>query len=119
MFRFWRRVGLGSGTTLNLSKGALSLSLGKRGSRLTLGTRGIRGSLGLTGTGMFLTGSTGEGRSRVTRLTTKMRQALLLLPMYEDDWKRRVHGNTRKALIRRDLVERDGACPQLLVRKRT
>ena len=54
-FRFWRRVRLAPGVTLNLSKSNASLSLGPRGSKYTISPRGNRATAGLPGTGLFYT----------------------------------------------------------------
>lgn len=52
-FRFWRRVQLFPGVSLNLSKSGASLSLGPRGAKYTIGPRGTRATVGLPGTGLF------------------------------------------------------------------
>ncbi|MCF8005743.1 MAG: DUF4236 domain-containing protein [Chromatiaceae bacterium] len=54
-FRFWRRVQLLPGVSLNLSKSGASLSLGPRGAKYTIGPRGTRATVGLPGTGLFYT----------------------------------------------------------------
>jgi tetratricopeptide (TPR) repeat protein len=54
-FRFWRRVRLAPGVTLNLSKSTASLSFGPRGAKYTLSPRGNRVTAGLPGTGLFYT----------------------------------------------------------------
>ena len=54
-FRFWRRIRLAPGVTLNLSKSTASLSLGPRGAKYTISPRGNRATAGLTGTGLFYT----------------------------------------------------------------
>jgi len=54
-FRFWRRIRLAPGITLNLSKSTASLSLGSRGAKYTIIPRGNRATAGLTGTGLFYT----------------------------------------------------------------
>jgi len=54
-FRFWRRVRLAPGVTLNLSKSTASLSLGPRGAKYTISLRGNRATAGLPGTGLFYT----------------------------------------------------------------
>ncbi|MFP4278485.1 MAG: DUF4236 domain-containing protein [Halochromatium sp.] len=64
-FRFWRRVQLFPGVTLNLSKTSASLSLGPRGAKYTIGPRGTRATVGLPGTGLFYTvQNPGRGKSR-------------------------------------------------------
>jgi len=62
-FRFWRRIRLAPGVTLNLSKSGGSLSFGPRGAKVTVGRRGVRATAGLPGTGLFYTTTLG-GRSR-------------------------------------------------------
>lgn len=54
-FRFWRRIRLAPGVTLNLSKSTASLSLGPRGAKYTISPRGNRATAGLPGTGLFYT----------------------------------------------------------------
>ncbi len=53
--RFWRRVKIASGLTLNLSKSGGSLSVGPRGAKVTIGPRGRRATVGIPGTGLFYT----------------------------------------------------------------
>ena len=48
-FRFWRRIRLAPGVTLNLSKSTASLSLGPRGAKYTISPRGSRATAGLPG----------------------------------------------------------------------
>lgn len=54
-FRFWRRIRIAHGVTLNLSKSTASLSFGPRGAKYTISPRGNRGTAGLPGTGLFYT----------------------------------------------------------------
>ena len=54
-FRFWRRIRLAPGITLNLSKSTASLSFGPRGAKYTISPRGNRVTVGLPGTGLFYT----------------------------------------------------------------
>ena len=54
-FRFWRRIKIAPGVTLNLSKSGGSLSFGPRGAKFTIGSRGKRATVGLPGTGLFYT----------------------------------------------------------------
>lgn len=53
--RFWRRVRVAPGVTVNVSKSGPSLSVGPRGSKVTVGRKGIRQTLGIPGTGLFAT----------------------------------------------------------------
>jgi tetratricopeptide (TPR) repeat protein len=66
-FRFWRRVRLAPGITLNLSKTGMSMSFGPRGAKYTIGSRGRRATVGIPGTGLFYTkklgGGVGNGRA--------------------------------------------------------
>jgi hypothetical protein len=54
-FRFWRRIRIAPGVTLNLSKSTASLSFGPRGAKHTISPRGNRVTAGLPGTGLFCT----------------------------------------------------------------
>lgn len=62
-FRFWRRIRIAPGVTLNLSKSGGSLSLGPRGAKFTIGPRGGRATVGIPGTGLFYTTTLPSGRS--------------------------------------------------------
>jgi len=62
-FRFWRRVRIAPGLTLNLSKSGGSLSFGMRGAHFTVGPHGKRVTAGIPGTGLFYT-STLSGTSK-------------------------------------------------------
>lgn len=53
--RFWQRIRLAPGVTLNLSKSTASLSFGPRGAKYTISPRGNRATVGLPGTGLFYT----------------------------------------------------------------
>jgi len=65
-FRFWRRVKIAPGVTLNLSKSGASVSVGPRGAKFTVGPGGKRATVGLPGTGLFYTTLLGgkKGRER-------------------------------------------------------
>ncbi len=66
--RFWRRVKIAPGLTLNLSKSGGSLSVGPRGAKYTIGPRGRRATVGIPGTGLFYTQTTpGGGRKEAAR----------------------------------------------------
>jgi len=54
-FRFWRRIRIAPGLTLNLSKSGGSLSFGVRGAHFTVGPHGKRVTAGIPGTGLFYT----------------------------------------------------------------
>lgn len=61
-FRFFRRVRIAPGLTLNLSKSGPSFSFGPRGLKYTVGPRGTRKTFGLPGTGLYYTTSSGWGK---------------------------------------------------------
>jgi len=63
-FRFFRRVKIAPGVSVNLSKTGGSLSFGPRGAKVTVGKRGVRRTVGVPGTGMYWTEQAGRGRSR-------------------------------------------------------
>lgn len=54
-FRFFRRVRIAPGLSLNFSKSGMSLSAGPRGAKVTVGPRGVRTTVGLPGTGLYYT----------------------------------------------------------------
>ena len=54
-FRFYRRLKIAPGITLNFSKTGVSTSLGPRGAKVTVGRNGIRKTVGIPGTGMYYT----------------------------------------------------------------
>ncbi|RLC67210.1 MAG: DUF4236 domain-containing protein [Chloroflexi bacterium] len=62
-FRFWRRIRIAPGVTLNLSKSGGSLSFGPRGAKFTVGATGKRATVGIPGTGLFYTTTLPSGRS--------------------------------------------------------
>src|ERR1017187_5390604 len=54
-FRFYRRVHLFPGVSVNLSRSGPSLSVGVRGAHVTVGRRGVTKTVGIPGTGVFYT----------------------------------------------------------------
>jgi hypothetical protein len=58
-FRFYRRLRIAPGLSVNLSRSGPSLSVGVRGAHLTVGRKGVTRTVGLPGTGMFFTSRTG------------------------------------------------------------
>jgi tetratricopeptide (TPR) repeat protein len=66
-FRFFRRVRIAPGVSLNFSKKGASVSVGHRGAKLTFGSRGIRATAGIPGTGLYYTQTTSSGRRAVSR----------------------------------------------------
>lgn len=63
-FRFFRRVRIAPGVTINLSKSGPSVSVGPRGAKVTLGHGRVRRTVGLPGTGLFYTTTTKVGSNR-------------------------------------------------------
>jgi len=54
-FRFWRRMKILPGVTLNISKSGVSFSFGVRGLKYTVGQKGRRTTVGIPGTGLSYT----------------------------------------------------------------
>jgi len=54
-FRFYKRVNILPGLSMNLSKSGPSLSFGPRGMKITVGGKGVRSSFGIPGTGVYYT----------------------------------------------------------------
>ena len=53
--RFWKRIKILPGITLNLSKSGISISFGTRGLRYTIGRNRRQTTIGLPGTGIYYT----------------------------------------------------------------
>jgi tetratricopeptide (TPR) repeat protein len=66
-FRFFRRMKIAPGVSVNLSKSGASMSFGPRGAKVTVGPRGVRKTVGLPGTGAYYTTHRGYGRSASRR----------------------------------------------------
>ena len=58
-FRFYRRVSIFPGLSVNLSKSGPSLTVGMRGAHVTVGSNGIRKTVGIPGTGIYYTSHSG------------------------------------------------------------
>ncbi len=58
-FRFYRRVSIFPGLSINVSKSGPSLTVGMRGAHVTVGSKGIRRTVGIPGTGIYYTSHTG------------------------------------------------------------
>jgi len=70
-WRFFRRLTLIPGVTLNFSKSGASLSVGPRGAKITVGgARGTRATVGLPGTGIHYTETYGTKKQRAARRKT-------------------------------------------------
>ena len=63
-FRFWRRMKIAPGVTVNLSKSGGSLSFGPRGAKFTVSPRGRRTTMGIPGTGLFYTATSSRGKGK-------------------------------------------------------
>ncbi len=59
-FRFFKRVKVLPGLTMNLSKSGPSFSVGVRGAHVTMGRHGVRKTVGIPGTGVFYTSRHGH-----------------------------------------------------------
>lgn len=60
--RFFKRIKIAPGLTLNMSKSGPSFSFGPRGLKYTVGPRGTRKTFGVPGTGLYYTTSSGWGK---------------------------------------------------------
>ena len=58
-FRFYRRLHLCPGLSVNLSRSGPSLSVGVRGAHVTVGRTGVTKTVGIPGTGVFYTSRQG------------------------------------------------------------
>ena len=76
-FRFFRRVKLAPGVSLNLSKSGPSVSFGPRGAKVTVGgSQGTRATVGIPGTGIYYTKTLGSrSRAATARRTARNRTA--------------------------------------------
>jgi Protein of unknown function (DUF4236) len=59
-FRFYRRMSIFPGLSLNVSKSGPSLTFGMRGAHMTVGPRGVRKTVGIPGTGFYYTSQSGR-----------------------------------------------------------
>ena len=92
-YRFWKRVKIAPGLTLNLSKSGWSISVGPRGAKLTISPRGKRITVGIPGTGFFYTTVLPSEKSRGR--TTKHPEDRLTLGFF----KRLITPDDEKALV--------------------
>jgi hypothetical protein len=58
-FRFYRRVSIFPGLSINVSKSGPSVTVGMRGAHVTVGSKGIRRTVGIPGTGIYYTSHSG------------------------------------------------------------
>lgn len=59
-FRFYKRMRIFPGLSVNLSKSGPSLTMGVRGAHVTVGSRGVTRTVGIPGTGIYYTSHTGH-----------------------------------------------------------
>jgi len=59
-FRFYRRVHILPGVSVNVSKSGPSLSVGVRGAHVTLGRNGVSRTVGIPGTGIYYSSRSGR-----------------------------------------------------------
>lgn len=62
--RFFKRIKIAPGLTLNMSKSGPSFSFGPRGLKYTVGPRGTRKTFGVPGTGLYYTTSSGWSKKQ-------------------------------------------------------
>ena len=74
--RFWKRVKILPGVTINLSRGIPSVSIGPRGAKLTIGGSGTRATVGLPGTGLFYTEKLDKKKPPMRPIVEEMRAVL-------------------------------------------
>lgn len=77
-FRFYRRIKLAPGVSLNLGKKGASVSIGPRGAKMTFGPRGTRASVGIPGTGMRYEKKLGDGGGSPAEVPPSLVLAMLL-----------------------------------------
>jgi hypothetical protein len=58
-FRFYKRVNIFPGLSVNLSKSGPSLTVGMRGAHMTFGGRGVTRTVGIPGSGIYYTSRSG------------------------------------------------------------
>jgi SpoVK/Ycf46/Vps4 family AAA+-type ATPase len=63
-FRFYKRINILPGLSINLGKKGASLSVGPRGAKMTIGPNGTRTSVGIPGTGIRYEKRYGKGSSK-------------------------------------------------------
>lgn len=100
--RFYRRISLGKGATLNLGKTGASLSLGVRGAHMTLGgAGGTRGTVGIPGTGLSWTHNFTAAERRQARCKAKQQRD----EAYAAERHQRARDRERKRRKREQAIE--------------
>jgi len=79
--RFFRRIRIAPGISLNLSKGGGSVSVGPRGAKVTVGRRGVRRTIGLPGTGLWYTEHKGHNKKQTPGNTSTGRASFAPPPV--------------------------------------
>ena len=77
-FRFYRRLRIFPGLSVNLSKSGPSLTVGMRGAHLTMGPRGVRRTVGIPGTGIYYTSHSGYQSGGLIALVVIVGIALII-----------------------------------------
>jgi hypothetical protein len=80
--RFYRRLRIAPGLSLNLSKRGPSVSVGERGAHFTIGPHGTRETVGLPGTGISYTAVQHRNRRRRARTSAWGSAAFVLFIVY-------------------------------------
>ena len=80
--RFYRRLRIAPGLSLNLSKRGASVSVGERGAHVTIGPDGTRETIGLPGTGISYTTVQHRNRRRRARTSAWCSAAFVLFIVY-------------------------------------
>jgi len=79
--RFYRRLRLFPGVSVNLSKSGASMSFGVRGAHYTVGPRGRRVTVGLPGTGLYYTETDRKRRATQPQPAARVPQPAAVVPM--------------------------------------
>lgn len=69
-FRFFKRIKIAPGITMNMSKSGASFSFGPKGMKYTVGPKGTRTTFGIPGTGLYYTQSNKRGKGQGNHQTT-------------------------------------------------
>ncbi len=84
--RFFKRVKILPGMTLNLTKGGASVSIGGKGGRYTFGSRGARLTAGIEGTGLYYTKKLGRQKKKSGASERPEPAAQDIRPLLEMTW---------------------------------
>ena len=82
-FRFFKRVNILPGVSMNFSKSGPSFSFGPRGMKYTVGPKGTRSSFGIPGTGLYYTTTSSHKQTqRSASANTQAQETPLPVPSY-------------------------------------